>query len=302
MGGWSLGKYLAIFANPNDEHYWSQDTITQTILSIQSEVVRGHVGNGAARFALQRLGFDVWALPTVLLSNHPGHGKFRGEEITAARLGELIHGLAEHGWLKRCAGVISGYLGAAEQARVVVDAVRQVKSANPSALFLCDPVFGDEGGAYAGLGVAEAMARDLLPLADIATPNRFELSSLTSQRIDSPADAVRAARMLGVREVLATSVPCGQGRIGSIVVTARDAWMASADRLANVPSGTGDLLSAIYLGARVSGAAPPNALQRAASSVHAIIEASSGADELALIAHQHDLVAPVRRLSVEAVV
>ena len=263
-------------------------------------MVRGHVGNGAARFALQRLGFDVWALPTVLLSNHPGHGKFRGETVAAVRLSELIEGLAEHGWLGRCAGLISGYLGAADQAGVVADAVRRVRAANPTALYLCDPVFGDDDGAYARLGVAEAMARDLLPLADIATPNRFELSSLTSQRIECPADAVRAARRLGVREVVATSVPCGDGRIGSVAVTAGEAWMTSTRRLANVPSGTGDLLSALYLGARLGGEAVAGALQRASSSVHAIIEASVGADELRLVGAQAELESSKPMLAVEA--
>jgi len=144
------------------------------ILSIQSEVVHGHVGNSAARFALQRLGFDVWALPTVLLSNHPGYAKFKGETTPAAQLRALIAGLAENGWLASCAGIISGYLGSPDQAAVVAEAVAQVKNANPGALYLCDPVFGDDDGAYARPGVAEAMARHLVPLADIVAPNRFD--------------------------------------------------------------------------------------------------------------------------------
>ncbi|MEQ1864646.1 MAG: pyridoxal kinase PdxY [Micropepsaceae bacterium] len=274
-----------------------------TVLSIQSEVVRGHVGNGAARFALQRVGFDVWALPTVLLSNHPGHGTFRGETVAAARLSELIDGLAAHGWLSRCAGVISGYLGAADQARAVADAVGQVKVANPSARYLCDPVFGDDDGAYARAGVAEAMARDLLPLADILTPNRFELSSLTSRKIEGADDAVAAARSLGKAEVVVTSVPFQEGRIGTVAVAPREAWATMATRLDGVPNGSGDLFAALYLAQRLKAATPRDALARASSSVDCILRASvaARADEMRLVALQGDLADPAPWLEATAI-
>jgi pyridoxine kinase len=274
-----------------------------TVLSIQSEVVRGHVGNGAARFALQRVGFDVWALPTVLLSNHPGHGKFRGETVAAAHLAELIDGLSAHGWLSRCAGVISGYLGAADQVRVVADAVRRVKAAKPSALYLCDPVFGDDEGAYARAGVAEAMARDLLPLADILTPNRFELSSLTSRRIETADDAVAAARSLGKAEVVATSVPFPEDRIGTVAVTPGGAWATAAARLDGVPNGSGDLFAALYLAQRLKAAGPKDALVRASSSVDCVLRASvaARADEMRLVELQGDLADPAQLLEAIAV-
>jgi pyridoxine kinase len=272
---------------------------TPVVLSIQSEVVRGHVGNGAARFALQRLGVDVWAVPTVVLSNHPGHGRFTGEVTPAARLGDLIAGLDAHGWLKQCDGVLSGYLGAADQARVVADAVRRVKALNPNALYLCDPVFGDDDGAYAQPGVAEAIARELLPIADIVTPNRFELASLTSKKIADPADAVAAARTLGKREVLVTSVPFDGGMIGTVAVTGEDAWGASAERLEHVPNGPGDLLAALYLGQRLKETAPREALEYAASAVDCVLKASvaARADELALVAAQADLAEPAHLLA-----
>jgi len=272
---------------------------TLTVLSIQSDVVRGHVGNGAARFALQRLGLDVWAVPTVVLSNHPGHRKFRGETVPAARIGALIDGLDEHGWLKRCDGVISGYLGAADQAPVIADAVRRVKAQNPNALYLCDPVFGDDGGAYARAGVAEAIARDLLPLADIVTPNRFELSSLTSRKIENAEDAVAAGRVLGNAEVVATSVPFPGDRIGTVAMSPGGAWATAAARLENVPSGSGDLFAALYLAARLTSMQPVDALVRASSSVDCILRASAAelADELALVARQADLAEPGQRLA-----
>ena len=270
----------------------------RAILSIQSEVVYGHVGNSVARFALQRFGFEVWALPTTLLSNHPGHGKFRGEVTPAPNLRALLAGLTENGWLKNCAAGLSGYLAHADQADVVAEAVAQVKDANPQAVFLCDPVFGDDDGAYAKPGVAEAMARRLVPLADMLAPNRFELASLTARRIENAADAVTAARSLGRPEILVTSVPFGATEVGSLVVT-RDAVVATkASRLPNAPHGTGDLLSALYLAARLNGLAPDAALGAASSATHAVIEASvaSGLDELALIQVQDRLLNPPLRL------
>ncbi len=271
------------------------------VLSIQSEVVRGHVGNSAARFALQRLGFEVWAVPTVLLSNHPGHGRFRGETTSASAMAALIDGLDAHGWLARCHGVISGYLGAADQARVVADAVRRVKAQNPRARYVCDPVFGDDDGAYARPGVAEAMARELVPLADIVTPNRFELSSLASKRVETAADAVAAARVLGLTETVVTSVPFEGGRVGSVAVTPDGAWAAAAPRIAQVPNGSGDLFASLYLAARLFGRDAAAALGAAASAVDGVLRASEGADELRLVAAQAELAAPSRALTAEIV-
>lgn len=271
------------------------------VLSIQSEVVRGHVGNSAARFALQRLGLDVWAVPTVLLSNHPGHGRFRGEATSAGAMAALIDGLDAHGWLARCSGLISGYMGSADQARVVADAVRRVRAQNPRAIYLCDPVFGDDDGAYARPGVAEAMARELVPLADIVTPNRFELSSLTSKRIERAADAVAAARVLGRAETLVTSVPFDGGQIGSVAVTREGAWGAAAARIEQVPNGSGDLFAALYLAARLSGRDAAGALGAAASAVDGVLRASAGREELRLVAAQAELVAPSRALTAEIV-
>jgi pyridoxine kinase len=272
-----------------------------TVLSIQSEVVRGHVGNSAARFALQCLGLDVWAVPTVVLSNHPGHGKFRGEALSAKTIDQLIAGLGDHGWLSDCDAVLSGYLGAAEQARAVADAVRKVKTANANAIYLLDPVFGDDGGAYARPGVAEAMARDLLPLADIVTPNRFELASLTSRKVADAADALAAARTLGKREVVVTSVPFPGGRVGTVVAAEGGAWANSAPRLEGAPNGSGDLLAALYLGARLVKAAPAEALARASSAVDGVLKASvaARADELLLVALQGELRASSHLLAVE---
>ena len=264
------------------------------VLSIQSEVAFGHVGNAAARFALQRLGVDVMALPTVMFSNHPGHGGRRGEATAAAALDALVTGLEERGFLDEVDAVISGYLGDAAQAAVVRRAVGAVKARNAKALYVLDPVFGDEGGAYAKPGIAEAMARELLPLADIVTPNRFELASLTSRRIEGAADAAAAARLLGRPLVLATSAPAPEGRIGTMAVGPRESFLVTTRRVDHPPSGTGDLLAALFLARRLKGADIADALTLAVASVDHMIRAAlkGGFGEMPLAADQHALVEP----------
>jgi pyridoxine kinase len=262
------------------------------VLSIQSEVVFGHVGQAAARFALQRLGHDVWALPTVLLSSHAGYANVEGDSLPADLLRRLVDGLAANGWLGQCDAVLSGYLGHADHAAVVADAVRRVKAANPQAIYCLDPVFGDMGRAYAKPGVAEAMARLLLPLADIVTPNGFELSSLTSVPIGDVDDAKAAAARLGRPLVLATSVPAGEGRIGTMAMAKEESWLASTPLLENVPHGSGDLLAALFLGHRLRVRSLRDALADSTASVFHILSASVGAPEMRLIAQQGTIVAP----------
>lgn len=274
---------------------------TPAILSIQSDVLSGHVGNGAARFTLQRLGFDVFAVPTVLLAYHPGHGGFHGEIMGAAFLRRLLGALRDHGALRRCAGVISGYLGDPEHARIVAEAVAMVKESSPGAIYLCDPVFGDEGGAYARPGVAAAMAKTLLPLADIATPNRFELETLSGIKIDGPGTAHAAAQGLGRLLVIATSIPKA-GDLATLAVAEGAAILTRAPRREGVPKGTGDLLAALFLGHRLKGDGTALALQKSTSSLNALIEraVAEGLDELPLIASQEILDRPTALLGLEA--
>ena len=264
------------------------------ILSIQSEVVYGHVGQAAARFALQRLGHEVWAVPSVLLSSHAGYAAVAGEPVAADLMARLIGGLEVNGWLDTCDAVLSGYLGQADQAQVVADAVRQMKRGNAHALYCLDPVFGDEGRAYAKRGVAEAMAKMLLPLADIVTPNAFELASLASVPVRNAQEALEAARRLGRPCVVATSVPDGEERIGTLVVTGDEAWFLSTPRLANVPHGAGDLLAALFLGHRLQDVPVKDALTRAAATVFRMLKESvrRKVHEMPLIAEQQAIVKP----------
>jgi pyridoxine kinase len=261
-------------------------------LSIQSEVVYGHVGNAAARFALQCLGHEVWALPSVLLSSHAGYAKVEGEAVSATLLARLLEGLDANGWLSTCDAVISGYLGSAEQAEVVADAVRRVKHGNAKALYCLDPVFGDDGRAYAKPGVAQAMARVLLPLADIVTPNGFELSVLTGVTVASVADALSGARRLGRSTVLATSVSLGANRLGTLVLHEGEAWIASTPKLSVVPHGAGDLLAALFVGRLLIGHTAEGALELAVRALFHVLQKSEGENEMRLVEEQAALKDP----------
>src|SRR5262245_61529561 len=152
---------------------------TMNVLTIQSAVSYGHVGNSAAVFILQRLGHEAWPVDTVRFSNHPGHGGFRGRVTPAEDLSELILGLEERGFLARVDAVLSGYLGAADQGPVVADAAARVRTANPEALWLLDPVIGDRGRVFVRAGVPDFIRDVAMPQADVLTPNAFELEYLT---------------------------------------------------------------------------------------------------------------------------
>ena len=163
------------------------------ILSIGSWVAYGHVGNAAAVFPMQRLGHEVWAVNTLQFSNHPGYGAFRGQLFPADAVRDVVSGIADRGVLPSCDAVLSGYLGDAAIGEVVLDAVKQVKSANPNALYCCDPVIGDVGpGVYVREGIPEFMRTRALAAADIVTPNLFELQHLAGQPA-TDLGAIRAA-------------------------------------------------------------------------------------------------------------
>src|SRR5882757_5759593 len=177
---------------------------------MQSHVAYGHVGNSAAVFALQRIGVDVWPVHTVQLSNHTGYATARGRAFDAAHIRELTQGLRERDVLRHCDGVLSGYVGSAEVGSAILDAVAEVKRANPGALYCCDPVIGDvERGAFVKPEVANFMCAQAVPAADIVTPNHFELEQITGHTIRSLSDALTAIEVLrnfGPKTVLVTSL------------------------------------------------------------------------------------------------
>jgi pyridoxine kinase len=259
------------------------------ILLLSSDVVSGHVGNAAARFVLQRLGHEVLALPTVILSSHLGHQPVAGTEIEAKTLSRMIDALEANGWLADIGGVLTGYLPSLAHVAVATRAVRLVKERlSPEAVVLVDPVLGDDPkGLYVDENAARAVRDELVPLAHIITPNRFELYWLSECRVDSAADAQLAARELAPPFVLATSVP---GRtaaeLDNVLVTAGNAMVSTVKRRPRAPHGTGDLLAALLLAHMVAGKTPARAMSLAVAGVEAVLDASRQAVELRLVASQ----------------
>ena len=253
------------------------------ILSIQSHVAVGHVGNAAAVLPLQLLGHEVWPVHTVQFSNHTGHDSFTGDVLAPEHVRQVLGGIAGRGLYKRCDGLLSGYLGAAALGEAVLEAAQAIKAANPAALYLCDPVMGDRGtGFYVKPEIVGFFAERALALADIVTPNLFELGALTERQPADEAAVVAAARQVlerGPRLVLVTSVsftPAPE-EIAMLAVSAEAAWRVAAPyrTLGPTISGAGDLTAALFLGHSLAGAAPPEALGRTAWAVDAVIEATA---------------------------
>jgi pyridoxine kinase len=270
-----------------------------TVLSIQSWVAFGNVGNTAALFPLQRLGCETWSLNTVAFSNHTGYGKWRGDAVPAPAIAALFDGIAELGVLPRCDAVLSGYLGERETGPVLLDIVARVKQANPRALFCCDPVMGDVAtGWYVRAGVPEFYRDRALVAADIATPNRFELEWLTGSRIGSLAEAAAAAAALqrqGPGVVLVTSLEPTPGRVAMLAAGADGIWAAETPRLPIEATGCGDAAAALFLAWLLRGRALPKALAMTIGALWSVIERTiEGSGELALVAAQDELVAPSR--------
>ena len=270
------------------------------ILSIQSSVAYGHVGNAAAILPLQRLGFEVWPVNTVTLSNHPAHGGFRGRFSEADELRALIQGIVERGALARCDAVLSGYLGEAANGAVVLEAVAAVKRANPAALYCCDPVMGEKGrGVYVRQGIPEFFRDRALASADIVIPNPFELEFLSGRAIDgiaSARDAARAILARGPRLVVVSGLPGPDGTIGVLAVTRDGAWLAETPMLEVAAHGAGDVFAALFLGHYLKRPSIGAALGRAVSAQYALMHATARAKgapgDLALIAAQDAILAP----------
>jgi pyridoxine kinase len=277
------------------------------ILSIQSAVAFGHVGNSIAVFPLQRLGFEVWPVDTVQFSNHTGYGAWRGRAWDAAAIAEVIAGIAEHGRFTRCAAVLSGYLGETALGEVVLDAAARAKAANAGALYCCDPVIGDDHtGVFVRPGLFEFFRDRALAAADIVTPNRFELALLAGREVAGIEDALAAAkhvRARGPKLVLATSLPVAGDEIGMLAAGDAGAFVVTTPRLPMVANGAGDLTAALFLGHLLRSGDPAEALAATAASVHAVIEATlaAGEAELQIVAAQEAFAAAPRRFAVRRV-
>jgi len=271
-----------------------------TVLSVQSWVACGNVGNTAALFPLQRLGCETWSLNTVVFSNHTGYEKWRGDTVPASEIATLFEGIAELGVLSRCDAVLSGYLGEAETGPVLLDIVARIKKANPRALFCCDPVMGDVGlGYYVRTGIPEFFRDRALALADVITPNRFELEWLSGRQVTTLADArdaVAALQQLGPRIVLATSLETVADHVAAVAAEPDGIWAVETPRLPIEATGCGDAVAALFLGWLLKGKSVPDALAATIAAIYGVIEATmhAGGGELALVAAQEELVSPSR--------
>jgi pyridoxine kinase len=279
-------------------------------LSIQSSVAYGHVGNSAATFPLQRLGHEVWPVLTVVFSNHTGYGAWRGPLLSPDDVRAVVTGIEERGVLPTCDGVLSGYLGGPGICDVVVDAVARVKAANPAATYTCDPVMGNAtSGCFVDPAIPPVIREQVVPVADLITPNQFELGFLTHTEPDTLAstlDSADVARALGPSTVLVTSFlpPDGpEDTIGMLAVTDEGAWLVRTPRLPMKANGSGDLTAALFTAHLKAGGSPADALAATVSSVYAVLKATleSGERELRIVAAQDAIADPAREFEVEQV-
>ena len=278
------------------------------ILSIGSWVAYGHVGNAAAVFPMQRLGHEVWAVNTLQFSNHPGYGGFRGQLFPADAVREVVNGIADRGLLPSCDAVLSGYLGDPAIGDVVLDAVKLVKSANPNALYCCDPVIGDAGpGVYVREGIPDFMRMRALPMADIVTPNLFELQQLAGRSAHSLGEiraAIDGLHSRGPRIVMVTSVEGSETPaecVDLLASTAGECFRVRTPKLAMTVNGAGDAIAALFLVHYLATRSAREALENAASSIFGLLKrsAEAGSREPLLVAAQDEFVTPSVRFSAD---
>lgn len=260
------------------------------ILSIQSHVAYGHVGNSASVFPLQRLGHEVWPVSTVNFSNHTGYGAWRGPMIPAANVADVIAGIEDRGVFERCDAVLSGYQGGSDIADVIIEAVAKVKAANPNALYACDPVMGNaKSGCHVSDLIPPLLRDRVVPVADIITPNQFELGYLTGLEVgdlESTLAAVDAARAMGPSTVLVTSVERPdrpEGTIEMLAVNDEGAWIVQTPYLPFKRNGSGDVTAALFTGHYVASRNAADALAKTASSVFDLVEKTYEADSRELL-------------------
>ncbi len=268
-----------------------------SVISVQSHVCYGRVGNSAAVFPMQRLGVEVHSIPTTILSNHPAHASVYGQAIDTLLLKNLFNGVTDRGALESSDGFLSGYLASADNGRVIKSAVEQYRQVNPSGLYCLDPVMGDKGtGFFVSEGIPELIMEELLPLADIITPNKFEFDVITKTNTRTHKDMICAARHLieeyDLRCVIITSAEQLDAdknqETGVLIIKPDAAWLITTPCLTFSPSGAGDLFTALFFGWVMRGESEEEAAQKAISTLYRVIEltVASGKEELDLITHQ----------------
>jgi pyridoxine kinase len=281
-----------------------------TVISIQSQVAFGHVGNSAAVFPMQLAGIDVMAVPTTLLSNRPGYPTIRGRVLDVQLVADLLLGIEERGAIAGATMILSGYLGSADIAHEVADFVARAKAQNPALLYCCDPVLGDrDRGMFVRPDIPPLVRDGLCPLADIITPNHFEFEFLCGAGVTTAGDVIAQAGALTARgpsTIVVTSAELAdtpEGEIETLAIERTGAWRVRTPRVPISPSGTGDLFAALFASARVRGAATPDALSYAASAIHGVLErtAQRGTEEMRIVESADVMLDPKRRFEALAI-
>ena len=281
------------------------------ILSIQSHVAYGHVGNSAAVFPLQRIGVEVWPIHTLQYSNHPGYEDWQGEVFHADLIRKLVAGIEKRNVLGECDGVLSGYMGSADIGAAILDAVTTVRNANPAAHYCCDPVIGDVGrGIFVAQGIPEFMKEKAVPAADIITPNHFELDYLAgreSKTLAQVRDAVKAVHDLGPRVIMVTSLRCEETPEDAVDLLASDGehcFRLRTPRLQLIVNGAGDAIAALFYAHFLRSGRVDEALGKAASSIFGVLKktAEAGTREIQLITAQEEFVEPSESFTAEELV
>jgi pyridoxine kinase len=280
------------------------------VLSIQSAVAYGHVGNSAAVFPLQRIGVEVLPVYTVAFSNHTGYGAWRGPMISPADVADVILGIEERGVFPEIDVVLSGYQGGEGIGEVILDAVARIKAANPAAVYACDPVMGNaKSGCFVAPAIPLLLRDRVVPAADIITPNQFELGCLTNTKpdtLESTLDAVERVRASGPSTVLVTSIERPDRPDDTIEMLAVDdagAWIVQTPLIPMKANGSGDVTAALFTAHyRASGDAA-DALARTVSSVYELLALtrSRGSRELLLVEAQESYARPSMRFEVREV-
>ena len=280
------------------------------LLSIQSHVAYGHVGNSAAVFPLQRIGVEVWPVNTVQFSNHTGYDQWQGRVFDADMIREVVGGIAKREVLGECDGVLSGYLGGADIGAAILEAVATVRAANPSAKYCCDPVIGDVGrGVFVREGIPEFMKQKAVPAADVITPNQFELEYLAGSACKTLAqvlDAVRVVHAIGPGVVMVTSLHVDdtpEDAIDLLVSDGDNRFRLRTPRLELVVNGAGDAIAALFFAHYLREGKIDVALAKSASSIFGVLSktAEAGAPEIQLVTAQQEIVEPSKVFEAEAI-
>lgn len=279
-----------------------------TILSIQSSVAYGHVGNSAATFPLMRLGVEVYPVYTVHYASSTSYGPPRGPVLSPDEVAEVVTGVDERQALAGVDAVLTGYQGSQAMGQTILDAVRTVRERNPRAVYCADPVMGDVGrGFFVAPGIPELLRDEVVPAADIVTPNQFELEFLTGRKVTTLAEVLAAAdalRAQGPGTVLVTSAQyqgTDPATISMVAVSGDEAWGVQTPRLEPTFTGSGDITAAVFLAGLLCSHSLREALEQTAAAVYAVLKKTTdlGRRELALVAAQDEIVAPSQTFQAE---